>query len=502
MEPRLFVGSSVDSLDVAYAIQENLDYDAQIRVWPQGVFDPSRSAVESLLSALTRMDFGIFVFTPDDVANIRGEDKRVTRDNVLFELGLFVGKLGRERSFIFVPRECEDLHLPTDLLGMTPVTYSVPNSDVDFQSATGAACNRVRKAIRNLGPVAPAGSVPSTPQRATEAAEQEASEDETVSTAMDRTEETDNTSWLQNLSDGEGEQAIETLEKEIADADDEHSRRIYRTRIGRVKARIDLDRGLQYLEGLIAEDPESYYWYLGISSLYEEHDFYDDALAVLDRGLMSATIKHHLQASKAAILAMAGNKEEAQNTLERVVDEHPDYAWARVRLAEILIETDQIDKAKEVYQSGLKNSTNDNYLLNSYAGVLFELGEYGAALAVYNKLHKVQPSNAGHLCRLANAYHMLKLDGLALEAYERATELSGETPEWILSNLGNFYANKGLHPKAIDILNRALKQDSEYAFAHSRLSSAIEQNNEEQRRASEIISSQGLRREYESPPDA
>ena len=37
-------------------------------------------------------DFGIFVFTPDDETFVSGEVKHVARDNVVFELGLFVGK--------------------------------------------------------------------------------------------------------------------------------------------------------------------------------------------------------------------------------------------------------------------------------------------------------------------------------------------------------------------------------------------------------------------------
>ena len=96
--PKVFVGSSVKSLDVAYAIQENLEHDAQLTVWPQGVFELSRTAVESLDRVLAASDFGIFVFAPNDVLRLGKKTYAAVRDNILFELGLFVGRLGVERT--------------------------------------------------------------------------------------------------------------------------------------------------------------------------------------------------------------------------------------------------------------------------------------------------------------------------------------------------------------------------------------------------------------------
>jgi hypothetical protein len=43
------------------------------------------------------------------------------RDNVVFETALFFGRLGRERSFLIWRRDF-DLKLPSDLLGIEPVS--------------------------------------------------------------------------------------------------------------------------------------------------------------------------------------------------------------------------------------------------------------------------------------------------------------------------------------------------------------------------------------------
>ena len=148
--PALFIGSSKEALDVAYALQEGLDYDTEPTVWTQGVFEPTKSSLAALLSSLHRFDLSAFIFTPDDIAVMRGAAHRIARDNVLFEFGLFVGRLGADRCFYLLPRAATDFHLPTDLLGTTALTYRADRKDSNLVAALGPACNQIRRSIRRL----------------------------------------------------------------------------------------------------------------------------------------------------------------------------------------------------------------------------------------------------------------------------------------------------------------------------------------------------------------
>ena len=150
MKPKVFVASSVEGLDIAYPLQVNLQHDADVTVWSQGVFSLSITPLDSITEALNSSDFGIFVFSPDDETLMRGNVSDTVRDNVLFELGLFIGKLGKRRCFIVMPDNV-DLHIPTDLVGVTPAKYSGERDKSEIAAALGPACHEIRTAIKLQG---------------------------------------------------------------------------------------------------------------------------------------------------------------------------------------------------------------------------------------------------------------------------------------------------------------------------------------------------------------
>src|SRR5260370_6782552 len=96
--PAVFIGSSSEGLPIAEAIQVNLDRACEVVIWSQGVFGLSGGTLETLVDKADEFDFAALVVTPDDMTHSRGKDQPSPRDNVLLELGLFMGKIGRMRT--------------------------------------------------------------------------------------------------------------------------------------------------------------------------------------------------------------------------------------------------------------------------------------------------------------------------------------------------------------------------------------------------------------------
>lgn len=149
-KPRLFIASSIESLGIAEAVNMNLDHDFEITIWKNGTFKLSSSTIDDLIEKSSTVDFALFIFAPDDIALIRSRKEHIVRDNVIFEMGLFIGAIGKSRSFILKPRDA-DMHLPTDLLGVNPADYDANRSDGDLVSATNKACSLIKSETKRLG---------------------------------------------------------------------------------------------------------------------------------------------------------------------------------------------------------------------------------------------------------------------------------------------------------------------------------------------------------------
>jgi phosphoserine phosphatase len=145
--PIVFIGSSTEAINVAEAVQIGIQYDAESTIWTQGVFKPGHGTLDSLVELCTKSDFAVLVFSPDDVLEHREEVFLSVRDNVLFEFGLFMGRLGASRTFFLYPRE-KKIKIPTDLAGIVPLNYTYSKN---LEAALGPACTQIKKAIRTLG---------------------------------------------------------------------------------------------------------------------------------------------------------------------------------------------------------------------------------------------------------------------------------------------------------------------------------------------------------------
>lgn len=148
-KPSLFIGSSTEGLDFARAVRGLLADAAEVTLWNEGFFALGSTFLESLVTTAGRFDFAVVVLSPEVRFTDRAEAALGPRDNLLFELGLFMGRLGRDRTFALMP--AAGLKVPTDLAGLVAARYEWPRADKSHAAAVGAACDEIRKAVRDLG---------------------------------------------------------------------------------------------------------------------------------------------------------------------------------------------------------------------------------------------------------------------------------------------------------------------------------------------------------------
>ena len=125
MKRRMFIGSSGEHVEICKKIKERLDASfsdwLEVDIWEEsGIFVLNKGTLEALAQAAREFDYGIFVAAPDDCLFKRRKSMAVTRDNVLFEAGLFMGALGLRRTFILASSK---VSLPSDFNGSTVILY-------------------------------------------------------------------------------------------------------------------------------------------------------------------------------------------------------------------------------------------------------------------------------------------------------------------------------------------------------------------------------------------
>ena len=98
MKHSIFIGSSSEGLLVAKQVKAYFSERFEPTLWNEDVFKLNVSYLKSLF------DFAILIFTPDDITHSRDKQKSSARDNLIFEQGLFLGRLGTKRAFIL----CEE----------------------------------------------------------------------------------------------------------------------------------------------------------------------------------------------------------------------------------------------------------------------------------------------------------------------------------------------------------------------------------------------------------
>ena len=146
MKPKIFIASSSEKSKIASFLAKKLKNTADVTVWFKDVAELSEFFIDSLLRKIDETDYGIVIMAPDDILIQRTVEYQTPRDNVLLELGIFIGKLGRQYSFLVCPDFIENLHIPSDLFGITVSKY---NSNKSYNIAFKSVLKEIKAEINN-----------------------------------------------------------------------------------------------------------------------------------------------------------------------------------------------------------------------------------------------------------------------------------------------------------------------------------------------------------------
>jgi len=150
IRPRIFIGSSSESLVLARTMAGALKRYFSPVVWDKDVFSPGTFTIEGLLEEVRKCHLALFVFSKDDIVKLRGRSYKAARDNVVFEFGLFMAKLGRETCFFLAPRSKDPFRIPSDLSGLIHIPYDAGASAKSPKKGLQSAAVELKGTIDKL----------------------------------------------------------------------------------------------------------------------------------------------------------------------------------------------------------------------------------------------------------------------------------------------------------------------------------------------------------------
>lgn len=132
-KPSIFIGSSRESLYVAEKVKAHFDKKVfDVNIWNEGIFGKTPSSekrevgeivlsnVEWLKNFTDIYDFSIFIFVPEDkivsqtrtIKSVDGKEITPTalgtKHNVVFEFGMFLGRIGTKKTFVLFDKKATD----------------------------------------------------------------------------------------------------------------------------------------------------------------------------------------------------------------------------------------------------------------------------------------------------------------------------------------------------------------------------------------------------------
>ncbi|SFO75808.1 Predicted nucleotide-binding protein containing TIR-like domain-containing protein [Chitinophaga sp. YR627] len=143
----IFICSSSEALDVVLPLEELLsEKKFSATIWRNGTFGLGQQYIESIIRASKEHDYAVIILSPDGGKNAGENETYCVKDNVIFEMGLFISAFNKERTF-FLVENTPQLKLPGYIAGLNTATYVYKSERDLLKIELKNACNAIEKAI-------------------------------------------------------------------------------------------------------------------------------------------------------------------------------------------------------------------------------------------------------------------------------------------------------------------------------------------------------------------
>lgn len=148
MKKRIFIGSSLESKDLAYLLQNELQEEFECVLWYEDFFSLGNHYYTDLVQKIVTFDYAIMIGGADDsVTRLSTKSEKIApRDNIYLEYGLFSGILSPKKVLLLLHESCM---VASDLLGMSLSQYKSDEQAISI-ARTWIEAQRRRGELRSL----------------------------------------------------------------------------------------------------------------------------------------------------------------------------------------------------------------------------------------------------------------------------------------------------------------------------------------------------------------
>jgi hypothetical protein len=145
---KIFVASSTEALKDARQVCTWIrEADCEPNLWCDS-YGPGEHTVISLKRTAMASDAAIFIFSEDDKISFRGNLLSSPRDNIIFEIGLFIGSFENESIKRAIYCVTGEVKVASDLAGLTCLQLDTKSKAPQCRQKIIQWCNEIKKMPR------------------------------------------------------------------------------------------------------------------------------------------------------------------------------------------------------------------------------------------------------------------------------------------------------------------------------------------------------------------